>query len=103
MLRDAAHAHAICEEYRAAASIDRDHDRQDQAAERKIVCPTLALWSGAGPLSNWYQREGGPLAIWQRWCENVKGRPVEGGHFFPEERPHETAAALSAFLRKPNG
>ncbi len=103
MLQDAAHAHAICEEYRAAASIDRDHDRQDRAAERKIVCPTLALWSAAGPLSNWYEREGGPLAIWQHWCENVNGRPIDGGHFFPEERPNETAAALSAFLRKPNG
>ncbi|MDE5452044.1 alpha/beta fold hydrolase [Bradyrhizobium sp. CSA112] len=103
MLHDAAHAHAICEEYRAAASIDRDHDRLDQEAGRKIACPTLALWSAAGPLSKWYESEGGPLAIWRRWSADVRGRPVEGGHFFPEERPKETAEALSTFLRKPNG
>ncbi|NOJ40793.1 alpha/beta fold hydrolase [Bradyrhizobium australiense] len=103
MLQDAARAHAICEEYRAAAAIDRDHDRQDREAGRKIVCPTLALWSEAGPLSAWYEAEGGPLAIWRSWCENVHGRPVDGGHFFPEERPSETAKALSFFLGEADG
>jgi haloacetate dehalogenase len=103
MLRDAAHAHAICEEYRAAASIDRDHGRLDQEAGRKITCPTLALWSAAGALATWYESEGGPLAIWRRWSADVKGQPVDGGHFFPEERPKETAEALSMFLRKPKG
>jgi haloacetate dehalogenase len=103
MLQDGAHAHAICEEYRAAASIDRDHDRQDREAGRKITCPTLALWSEAGPLSKWYEGEGGPLAIWRRWCGNAKGQPVDGGHFFPEEKPKETAEALAAFLDRPDG
>jgi haloacetate dehalogenase len=98
VLHDGAHAHAICEEYRAGASIDREHDRQDRGAGRRITCPTLALWSGAGALSRWYADEGGPLAIWRRWCNNVDGRPVEGGHFFPEERPDETADALARFL-----
>lgn len=98
VLQDSAHAHAICEEYRAGASIDRTHDRQDQAEGRKIACPTLALWSGTGALAHWYEDAGGPLAIWRRWCDDVTGRAVEGGHFFPEERPAETAAALSRFL-----
>lgn len=103
MLQDAAHAHAICEEYRAAAAIDREHDRQDQEWGRMITCPTLVLWSAAGALSTWYEDEGGPLAIWRRWCLQVKGQPTDGGHFFPEERPKETAEALASFLRRPNG
>jgi haloacetate dehalogenase len=49
-LRDPAHAHAICEEYRAAATIDREHDRADRARNRRIVCPLLALWSARGAL-----------------------------------------------------
>jgi len=103
MLQDAAHAHAICEEYRAAATIDRDHDRQDRESGRKIACPTLVLWSAAGALSTWYADEGGPLAIWQRWCRHVKGQPVEGGHFFPEEKPRETADALCLVSAKAKG
>jgi haloacetate dehalogenase len=97
-LRDPAHAHAICEEYRAAAGIDREHDAQDQADGRRIKCPLLALWSGEGGLENWYADEGGPLAIWRQWADNVEGGPVKGGHFFPEEHPGETAAALSKFF-----
>jgi haloacetate dehalogenase len=100
-LRDPEHAHAICEEYRAAASIDREHDCSDLAACRRIRCPTLALWSESGALSKWYVHEGGPLALWRRWCEHVDGRSVQGGHFFPEERSQETAHALRAFLSRP--
>ena len=53
-LRDAPHAHAICEEYRAAATIDREHDRTDRLGGRRIVCPLLALWSARGALDTWY-------------------------------------------------
>jgi haloacetate dehalogenase len=98
-LRDEAHAHAICEEYRAAASIDRQHDAADITAGRRIGCPLLALWSATGGLATWYQEAGGPLGIWNRWAVNVSGQPVAGGHFFPEESPSETAALLSRFLR----
>jgi haloacetate dehalogenase len=97
-LRDPAHVHAICEEYRAAASLDRAHDAADRAAGRRIACPLLALWSGEGALATWYADEGGPLAIWRQWASDVQGGPVAGGHFFPEEHPHETAAALRAFF-----
>ncbi len=97
-LRDPAHIHAICEEYRAAAGIDREHDARDQADGRRIKCPLLALWSGEGGLENWYADEGGPLAIWRQWAQRVKGGPVKGGHFFPEEHPEDTAAVLSKFF-----
>lgn len=97
-LRDPAHVHAICEEYRAAATIDREHDALDQANGRRIECPLLALWSSEGALENWYAQEGGPLAIWRKWTDKVEGGPVPGGHFFPEEHPRQTAAALSRFF-----
>jgi haloacetate dehalogenase len=97
-LRDPAHVHAICEEYRAAATLDWQHDEADREAGRKIACPTLALWSGSGSLGSWYEAVGGPLAIWRRWAERVEGRAVPGGHFFPEEHPHETADLIAGFL-----
>lgn len=92
------HAHAICEEYRAAAQIDRHHDEADRAAGRVINCPVLALWSSAGPLASWYASLGGPLAIWRRWAPRVEGSAVPGGHFFPEERPGATAKTLREFF-----
>jgi haloacetate dehalogenase len=92
------HAHAICEEYRAAATIDREHDRADLAAGRRIACPVLALWSAEGGLSSWYEEEGGPLALWRQWCDDVRGRPVDAGHFFPEELPEQIAEELARFF-----
>ena len=97
-LRDPDHVHAICEEYRAAAGIDREHDRADRAAEHRIACPVLVLWSGTGPLASWYVDDGGPLELWRELAPNVTGQPVEGGHFFPEEHPQTTAEALAAFF-----
>jgi haloacetate dehalogenase len=97
-LRDAAHVHAICEEYRAAATIDRTHDADDRKAGNRIACPVLALWSAQGGLQNWYSSEGGPLALWEAWADDVRGGPIAGGHFFPEESSRETAAALRAFI-----
>jgi haloacetate dehalogenase len=92
------HVRAICEEYRAAAGIDRDHDVADRRAGRRITCPVLALWSGTGPLGSWYEGEGGPLAAWRPLAPEITGHPVAGGHFFPEEHPRETAAALADFF-----
>src|SRR5215208_6082651 len=51
-LQDPGHAHAICEEYRAAATIDREHDKADRARGRRIVCPILVLWSAQGVLDS---------------------------------------------------
>lgn len=97
-LQDLQHAHAICEEYRAAATIDREHDRADRAQGRRIACPTLALWSASGALASWYVNEGGPVGIWQQWANDVRGKAIEGGHFFPEEVAEETATALIDFF-----
>ena len=97
-LSDPGHAHAICEEYRAAATIDREHDRKDRADGRRIACPVLALWSAAGPLGAWYDRDGGPLGLWRGWADDVRGQALDGGHFFPEELPEETAEALGRFF-----
>ncbi|MER9306226.1 alpha/beta hydrolase [Mesorhizobium sp. M0293] len=97
-LRAPSHAHAICEEYRAAAMLDREHDRSDKAAGRRIRCPLLALWSGQGALADWYAGEGGPLALWRGWADDVRGQAMPGGHFFPEENPAQTAEALASFF-----
>ena len=99
-LRDPAHVHAICEEYRAAATIDVEHDTADAKAGRRIRCPLLALWSSTGGLASWYDDVGGPPGIWSRWADSVHGRAVHGGHFFPEEDPSETAKLLHDFLRQ---
>src|SRR5262245_16469368 len=97
-LRDPAHAHAICEEYRAAATLDREHDKADRAGGRRIACPLLALWSAHGALAIWYAGAGGPLALWREWSNDARGHPLEAGHFFPEEAPGQTADALSDFF-----
>jgi haloacetate dehalogenase len=97
-LRDPAHAHAICEEYRAAATLDREHDQADRAAGRRITSPLLTLWSAAGALDTWYRDEAGPLALWHAWGDDVRGHTVNGGHFFPEEAPEATVEALSRFF-----
>jgi haloacetate dehalogenase len=98
VLRHPEHVHAICEEYRAGAGIDREHDAVDRKAARRIRCPLLALWSGDGPLGSWYDDAGGPLALWRDLADDVTGGPVEGGHFVPEEHPDQTAEALLHFL-----
>jgi haloacetate dehalogenase len=102
-LRDADHAHAICEEYRAAATIDREHDHADQINGRRIECPLLVLWGAPGALGTWYTEEGGPLALWRQWADNVQGYGLGAGHFFPEELPEVTADALSRFFSRIEG
>jgi haloacetate dehalogenase len=98
-LRSPEAVHAICEEYRAAATSDRTHDEADRRSARVIECPVLALWSEGGPLDVWYQDAGGPLGILNRWARSVSGRSVRGGHFFPEQNAGETVTALREFMR----
>jgi haloacetate dehalogenase len=100
-LRNPTNVHAICEEYRAAAAIDAEHDADDRRAGRRITSAMLVLWSEMGPLGRWYADSGGPLAIWRSWATNVRATAVEAGHFFPEEIPEETAEALAAFFAGP--
>jgi haloacetate dehalogenase len=99
-LQDPRTVHAICEEYRAAATIDVAKDEEDQRAQRRISCPTLVLWSKGSALDTWYEAAGGPLGIWRDWATNVSGRALAGGHFFPEQNADETLAQLRAFFRR---
>ena len=97
-LEDPARVHAICEEFRAAATLDRDHDQCDRVAGIKIKCPVLVTWSAEGGLNSWYDQQGGPLGIWKLWADTVEGAAVKGGHFFPEEFPDETLGQLKQFF-----
>jgi haloacetate dehalogenase len=96
--RDPARVHGICEEYRAAATIDVEHDRTDKEASRRIECPMLHLWAENGPLDTFYRKYGGPLGIWRQWAPQAQGQAMKGGHFFPEENPDHTAVLVTKFL-----
>jgi haloacetate dehalogenase len=96
--RDPARVHGICEEYRAAATIDVEHDRADKEAGKQIECPMLHLWAKGGWLDTYYAKDGGALGIWRQWAPQVQGQAIKGGHFFPEENPDDTAVSLKQFL-----
>jgi len=97
-LSDPEHIHAICEEYRAGAGIDIEHDSHDLAIKKQIQCPLHVLWAADGPLDNWYKAEGGPVAIWKQWANEVTGNSIKGGHFFPEESPEQIAQFFKSFF-----
>jgi haloacetate dehalogenase len=101
-LRDPETVHAICEEYRAAATIDFARDTEDRRAGRQILCPALVLWSKGSGLDDWYEEAGGPLGIWGDWAAHLTGRPISGGHFFPEQNSTETVSELRSFFRLHN-
>ena len=86
--------HASCEDYRAAASIDLEHDRADRHAGRKIACPVLALWGAMGVVERCFEAVG----EWRRVADNVEGRALPAGHYLPEEVPDLVAEALESFI-----
>ncbi len=90
--RDPATIHATCEDYRAAASIDLEHDRAD--LDRKLACPVLALWGAKGVIERSYP----VLEIWRDRATEVTGRALPCGHFLAEESPRETRDALLNFF-----
>lgn len=91
--RDPDTIRGACEDYRAAPTVDYDHDAADRAAGHRISAPLLILW-GAG-----YPRPWDFLAAWRPWAEDLQGEGLNCGHWLTEERPQETAAALAAFFR----
>jgi haloacetate dehalogenase len=92
-LSDPATIHAVCEEYRAAATLDFQHDEADRG-RRRITCPVLALWSADGAVAAWYEA----LEVWRGWADDVRGGPIACGHFLPEEAPGETTRGLRTFF-----
>jgi haloacetate dehalogenase len=85
--------HAICEDYRAAASIDLAHDAADLS--KKIQCPLLVLWSEQGPFHRLYD----VLQTWRDRAVSAEGKAMPTGHFLPEQMPSELLAELTRFLR----
>ena len=92
--RDPATIHATCEDYRAAASIDLEHDRADRTASRRVRCPLLALWGERGVVHRLFDA----IAEWRRVADDVRGRALPCGHYLAEEAPEATLAELRAFL-----
>ena len=86
--------HATCEDYRASASIDLQHDEAD--LDQKVICPVFALWGERGVVGRRYD----VLKVWGERATDVQGKALPGGHFLPEEAPNETYEALREFLLK---
>jgi haloacetate dehalogenase len=88
--------HTVCEDYRASAGIDLEHDRESRARGDKIACDTLVMWGDRGVVQRMFK----PVELWQAQCAGtVTGEAVPAGHFIPEELPELTATALRTFMR----
>jgi haloacetate dehalogenase len=94
-LSDPPTVEAICEDYRAGATVDRALDDEDRGG-RTIACPVRALWGGAGALPRFYAD---PLELWRPYAPGVTGRAIAGAsHFLVEDAPGEVAEDLAGFL-----
>jgi haloacetate dehalogenase len=85
--------HAMCEDYRAAASIDLQHDKAD--LDKKIACPLSTLWGERGPMGRLYD----VLAIWKERGTKVSGKGLPGGHNLQIDVPEQVVAEVRALLR----
>jgi haloacetate dehalogenase len=86
---------AMCEDYRAGAGVDREHDDADRG-RRTIGCPVRSLWAGEGALPRFYAD---PLEPWREYAPAITGAPVEGAsHFLVEDAPEQVGADLAAFF-----
>ena len=94
-VRDPEMVRGMCEDYRAAATIDLDHDRASRAAGEKIACPLMVLWGATGKIDKWYD----PLAIWRDYCgADLCGGAVAAGHYLAEEAPDAVIARFREFF-----
>jgi haloacetate dehalogenase len=87
-------AQSLCEDYRAAATIDLEHDRADRAAGRMLEMPLLVLWGEKGVVHRCFQ----PLDEWRRVARDVRGEPLPCGHYIAEEVPELLLPRVQAFL-----
>jgi haloacetate dehalogenase len=95
--RNPATIHATCEDYRAAASIDLEHDLAD--ATHKLQCPLLVLWGTRGVVHRLFD----PVADWRQVARDVRGKALPSGHYLAEEAPDATCAELLGFFHGPHG
>ncbi|MDQ6685159.1 MAG: alpha/beta hydrolase [Pseudomonadota bacterium] len=87
--------HAVCEDYRASASIDLEHDRASRESGERIACDTFVLWGTNGVIGRLYD----PVELWQAQCRaTVSGLALAAGHFIAEELPEATARCLEDFF-----
>lgn len=87
--------HAVCEDYRAAASVDLDMDRADDTAGRYVTAPLLALWGAKGTVGHLWN----VLDTWRAKANTVSGQALDCGHFLPEEQPQAVLAQFKMFFR----
>ncbi len=88
-------AHGMCEDYRASAGIDLEHERQDRDQGRRMAMPLLVLWGEQGVVHRCFQ----PLQEWQRLADDVRGQPLPCGHYIAEEAPQALLDAALPFLQ----
>jgi haloacetate dehalogenase len=85
--------HASCEDYRAAATIDIEHDDADGG--KQVEAPLLALWGSKGVVHRLFD----PIALWKQRAKDVRGEALPSGHYLAEEVPEQTAERLLAFFK----
>jgi haloacetate dehalogenase len=88
-------ARGICEDYRASAGIDLEHDRADLEAGHHLKLPLLVLWGAEGTVGRCFD----PLKEWQQVATNVRGKALPAGHYLAEEVPQLLLAEVLGFLR----
>jgi len=94
-MSDPACLHAMCEDYRAAASIDLEHDRQTIAQKQLLEMPVRVLWGEFGQVNACFK----PLEDWQKLGTDVSGQTLQSGHYIPEEIPEGLIAEALSFFR----
>ena len=94
-MSDPATMHAMCEDYRAAASIDLEHDRADRVAGKKLTCPLHVIWGEHGVVNRCFK----PVEDWRQVASDVRGGTLPCGHYIPEEVPAALLQEMRAFFR----
>jgi haloacetate dehalogenase len=94
-MRDPKTVHAMCEDYRATATIDLDMDTADVAAGRKVECPALVIWGASGGVGRHHR----PEDVWPLYARDIRRMAaLPCGHYLSEEAPRETEAELDGFF-----
>jgi haloacetate dehalogenase len=87
-------ATAVCEDYRASATIDLDHDRADRSAGRSLPVPLRVLWGAEGTVEKCFD----VLALWRDVATQVSGRALDCGHYIAEEQPAALLEEMHRFF-----